>query len=193
MLGFRPDGEGLNISRMLSAPRHAYILHGIEPELDIADSGLAEAALKSADVVIALTAFADEALLDCCNIVLPIATFAETPGTFVNAEGRWQSFGAAASPYADSRPAWRILRVLATALGVSGCEYQHVDEIRAELESLLGQPAGSNRYAGAPELDLTPLAVDLEQIDIPMYSVDALVRRSAPLQQTAIARARRPA
>jgi NADH-quinone oxidoreductase subunit G len=178
---------------MLSAPRHAYILHGIEPELDIADSGLAEAALKSADVVIALTAFADEALLDCCNIVLPIAAFAETPGTFVNAEGRWQSFSAAAVPYGDSRPGWRILRVLATALGAADCEYQRIDEIQAELETAVGRPAGDNTYAGAPDLDLTPHAVDLEQIDVPIYAIDALVRRSEPLQQTAIARARRPA
>ena len=193
ILGFVPhreagaepaEAEGLNVEAMLSAPRHAYILHGIEPGLDIADSELAEAALKSADVVIALTAYADEALLDCCNVVLPIATFAETPGTFVNAEGRWQSFEAAAAAFGDARPAWRVLRVLATELGAGDCAYQGIDEIRAELHASVARPAGDNAYSGTPALDLEPAAVDLDQLDVPVYAIDPLVRRSAPLQQT---------
>jgi NADH-quinone oxidoreductase subunit G len=95
MLGFVPHRDagprngGLDVERMLSAPRHAYILHGIEPAFDIANAELAEAALQSADIVVALTSFADDTLLDCVDVVLPIATFAETAGTFVNAEGRW--------------------------------------------------------------------------------------------------------
>ncbi len=191
MLGFVPGGtEGLNVERMLSSPRHAYILHGIEPAWDIADSELADAALKSADVVVALTAFADDTLLDCCDIVLPIATFAETPGTFVNAEGRWQSFAAAASPFGDSRPAWRVLRVLATSLGADDCAYNSIEEIRAELETTLERPAGDNSYSGTPRIDLTAATVDLDYLDVPVYSIDALVRRSVPLQQTKAARER---
>ena len=190
MLGFTPEGDGLNIRQMLSAPRHAYILHGIEPEADIADSGLAEAALKSADVVVALTAFADEALLDCCDIVLPIAAFAESAGTYVNAEGCWQGFAAAAEPQGDARPAWRILRVLATGLGAGDCEFSDIDELRADVAANVEQLAGDNSYTGSPELDFETEAVDAKQIDTPIYSIDALVRRSEPLQQTAIARLR---
>jgi len=184
--GARRANPDLNVASMLSAPRHAYILHDIEPGLDIANGELAEAALKSGDVVVALTAFADEAMLDCCNIVLPIASFAETEGTYVNAEGRWQTFAAAADCPGDSRPAWRVLRVLASALGADGCDYQSIDEIRAEVRSAVGEPAAGG-YTGTPELDLEPVAVALDELDVPIYAIDPLCRRSLPLQQTAIA------
>jgi NADH-quinone oxidoreductase subunit G len=183
--------SGLNVESMLSSPRHAYILHGIEPGLDIANGERAEAALKSADVVVALTAFADDALLDCCNVILPIACFAETEGTYVNAEGCWQSFAAAADCPGDSRPAWRVLRVLTAALGVEGCDYQDIDEIRGEVRAAVGEPAGGG-YTGAPELesDFEPVDVDLDELDVPIYAIDPLCRRSLPLQQTAVALAR---
>jgi NADH-quinone oxidoreductase subunit G len=171
---------------MLSSPRHAYILHGIEPGLDIANGELAEAALKSADVVVALTSFAGEELLDCCNIVLPIASFAETDGTYINAEGRWQSFTAAADCFGDSRPAWRVLRVLGSTLGAEGCDYQSIEEIRSEVQAAVGDPPAGD-YAGTPELDRRAVAVDLEALDVPIYAIDPLCRRSRPLQQTAVA------
>jgi NADH-quinone oxidoreductase subunit G len=184
--GTRVANPGLNVEGMLSAPRHAYILHGIEPHPDIANGELAEAALKSADVVVALTAFADDALLDCCNVVLPIAGFAETEGTYVSAEGRWQSFAAAADAFGEARPAWRVLRVLGSALGAEGCDYQSVDEIRAEAKAAVGEPAGGG-YSGTPELDPEPADVDLDELDVPIYAIDPLCRRSEPLQQTAVA------
>jgi NADH-quinone oxidoreductase subunit G len=193
MVGFVPRksadskserAQGLDVEAMLSAPRHAYILHGIEPEFDIADSGLADAALKSADIVVALTAFAGESLLECADVVLPIATFAETPGTFVSAEGRWQHFSAAANPFGDSRPAWRVLRVLAAELGVKDCDFQTIEEVQATLNASIERPPGDNRYQGSPVPKGTAREVDFDRLDVPMYSIDALVRRSAPLQQT---------
>jgi NADH-quinone oxidoreductase subunit G len=204
MLGFLPQREqggarrakpGLNAESMLSAPRQAYLIHGIEPEFDIAKSELAEAALKSADVVVALTPFASEALLDCVDVVLPIGTFAETAGTFVNAEGRWQRFAPAADAFADSRPAWRVLRVLAAELGLDDCAYRSIEDIQTELEQRFQWPAGDNGYAGGPELDFAAVEVGLDALDVPIYSIDALVRRSAPLQGTraALDRAGAPA
>ena len=202
LVGFVPHREpggktaesvGLHVESMLSAPRHAYILHGVEPDHDFADSELAVAALKSADVVVALTAFADDDLLDCCNIVLPIGTFAETDGTFVNGEGRWQSFSAAATPYGDSRPAWRVLRVLANELGVDGCDYQEIGQIQDEIASAVGRPAGDSAYAGSPNLDFSMVEVEIDQLDVPVYSIDPLVRRSQPLQETKAARDRQDA
>jgi NADH-quinone oxidoreductase subunit G len=139
--------------------------------------------LKSADVVVALTAFADEDLLDCCSVVLPVATFAETAGTYVNAEGRWQSFDAAAAAFADSRPGWRVLRVLADLLEAEDCAYQTIGEIQAELRAR-AWPSGDNSYAGEPDLETAAAAVDLSELDVPAYAIDPLVRRSAPLQQT---------
>ena len=199
MVGFVPHGgagapagkaAGLTVDAMLSAPRHAYVLLGIDPDADIANSELAEAALKSADVVVALTAFANEALLECADILLPIAPFTETPGTYVNGEGRWQRFAAAAPTYGDSRPAWRVLRVLGGALGAEEFSWQDIDEVRAAIEAEIGRPEADNSYRGTPELNLEPLAVDLDRIDVPAYSVDQLVRRSEPLQQTRVALAR---
>jgi NADH-quinone oxidoreductase subunit G len=199
MLGFRPGqsadenskrSAGLDVEAMLSAPRHAYILHGIEPEADIANSDLAEAALKSADVVIALTSFAGEALLDCADVVLPIAAFAETAGTFVNAEGRWQQFSAAADPFGDSRPAWRVLRVLATELGATDCGFQTIEAIQAAVDASIERHQGDNHYRGTPALTATPVSIAMDRLDIPMYSIDPLVRRSEPLQQTKQARDR---
>jgi NADH-quinone oxidoreductase subunit G len=200
MLGFTPPRgargakgktEGLNVERMLSAPRHAYLLHGIEPCADVVNHELAEAALTSADVVIALAAFADQDLLDCCNVLLPIASFAETAGTYVNAEGRWQAFSAAAEPFGDARPAWRILRVLADTLGAADCAYQTIDEIRADIEAEVGRPAADNAYTGEPALDFEAASIELDELDVPTYAIDAVVRRSEPLQQTAIAQADR--
>jgi NADH-quinone oxidoreductase subunit G len=193
MLGFDPrrsDGKksdrsaGLDVEAMLSAPRHAYILHGIEPEFDIGNNELADAALKSADIVVALTSFAGESLLDCADVVLPIAGFAETPGTFVNAEGRWQRFSAAAAPFGDARPGWRVLRVLADTLGAKDCSFRTIEEIQAELAASIGRPQGDNEYRGNPDLDEFPGDVEIDRLDLPMYSIDPLVRRSLPLQQT---------
>ncbi|MGD8340726.1 MAG: NADH-quinone oxidoreductase subunit NuoG [Gammaproteobacteria bacterium] len=194
MVGFKPgfgdgpDAGGLDVERMLSAPRHAYILHGIEPDSDIGNSELAEAALKSADIVIAMTPFAGEALLDCADVVLPTAAFAETSGTFVNAEGCWQPFAAAVKPFGDARPAWRVLRVLADTLGAAGCAYQNVDELRAEIDSAVERPAGDNSGGEVEELEPVSVEIDLDSLDLPIYSIDPLVRRSAPLQQTKMAR-----
>jgi NADH-quinone oxidoreductase subunit G len=190
--GAAMERAGLNVESMLSAPRHAYILHGIEPGQDLADTELAEAALKSADLVVALTAFADENLLDCCDIVLPIASFAETEGTYVSAEGRWQDFAPAADCFGDSRPGWRVLRVLGAALGADAFDYQTVDEVRAEIQTAVGEPAGGG-YTGSPELDLEPVEIELDEIDVPIYAIDALCRRSEPLQQTALALERQDA
>jgi NADH-quinone oxidoreductase subunit G len=199
MVGFDPHraagdkvkaAGGLDVESMLSAPRHAYVLHGIEPEFDIANSALADAALSSADIVIALTSFAGQSLLDCANVILPIASFAETAGTFVNAEGRWQNFSAAAEAYGDSRPAWRVLRVLATELGAKDCDYQSIEEIQADLTASVERPPGDNSYRGTPVLRSEHTDVDLDSLDLPMYSIDPLVRRSSPLQQTKTARDR---
>ena len=90
--------SGLDVVQMLAQPRHAYLLHGIEPTLDIADAVAARAALKQADTVIALTAYASPDLMELADCLLPIAPFTETGGSFVNCEGRLQSFNGASRP-----------------------------------------------------------------------------------------------
>ena len=178
---------GFDVHGMLSSPRRGYVLFGLEPDRDLAESALAEAALMSADAVICFTAYVNDALLECADVLLPIGTFAETAGTYVNAEGTWQSFDAAADPVGEARPGWRVLRVLGNALGIQDFDYQGAGDVRDALRRELGEPAPpDNHYRGSFAVSLDPADVDAAGIDVPIYAVDALVRRSEPLQQTVL-------
>jgi NADH-quinone oxidoreductase subunit G len=188
--GKPPAAPGLHTSSMLTSPRHAYILFGLEPNLDLAEGALAEQALKSADVVVGFTSFVSDSILECAHVLLPIATFAETSGTFVNGEGSWQSFEAAADPVGESRPGWRVLRVLGNTFGVSDFEYRSPEEVRDELKKQLGDIAPDNAYRGSVEISLDEHESDATGVDVPIYSIDPLVRRSLALQQTALAQGR---
>src|SRR5690606_4157165 len=181
--------EGLHAHAMMAAPRRTYVLFGVEPDEDLVDGALAEQALKSADRVIAFTSFASESLLDCADILLPVAAFAETDGTYVNAEGRWQSFGQAADAPGETRAGWRVLRVLGNALALPDCDYRSAADVRDALLGELGgtPPAGDNGYRGRLEVTLDPVSADLDALDVPIYSIDPLVRRSEPLQHTVLA------
>ena len=173
---------GLDARAMIEAGLDAWVFMGLEPELDCADGACAQEALNAASFVVSLSAFRSEAMSEYADVVLPIAAFAETEGTFVNLAGTWQSFDAAASPYADSRPAWRVLRVLGNIFELAGFEQETIDDVRAEF--------GAPRPAGAPGWTLPrslpePVGGGIERIaPVPTYAADALVRRSKPLQAT---------
>jgi NADH-quinone oxidoreductase subunit G len=181
---------GRDARAMLESPRAAYVLFGVEPSQDLAAGAEALAALRAAKVV-AFTPFVSSELLDVADVLLPLATFAETAGTFVNAEGRWQSFDAAAEPLGESRPGWRVLRVLGNELELPSCEYQTPSDVSADLERELGgRPAlGVERYRGsfAASGAGDAHATDARELDVPIYAVDAVVRRSEPLQHTELA------
>ena len=176
---------GLDARAMIEAGLDAYVLMGLEPELDCADGARARAALDRARFVVSLATFRSEAMSGYADVILPIAAFAETDGTCVNLSGTWQTFAAAVPPWADSRPAWRVLRVLGNLLGLDGFEQETIDDVRAAL----GEPAaaGPGRWTLPPRL---PRPDDggggeLERIaPMPIYAVDPLVRRSRPLQAT---------
>ncbi|MDH3235782.1 MAG: NADH-quinone oxidoreductase subunit G, partial [Alphaproteobacteria bacterium] len=105
-------------------------------------------------------------------------------GSFVNAEGRWQSFDAAANLVGEARPAWRILRVLGNQLGVTDFEYQSVAEVCEAAREEIGDCPADNSYAGQYGIDLAELDAAPPDLDVSIYAVDGLVRRSAPLQAT---------
>jgi len=174
--------SGLNAVEMLLQPRKAYLLVGVEPERDLADSDAALKALGQAETVVGLVSFVSPSLLECCDVLLPVAAMAETSGTFVNIEGRWQSFSGAARPMGESRPAWKVLRVLGNLLDLQGYQYETSDQVRDSLATGPVDLGGAAGYRGShvARLQEAPSAT----IDVPMYSIDALVRRSAPLQQT---------
>jgi len=185
-VGAQPGAGGLNAGRMLRGELKACLLLNTEPGHDAAHPTEAVAALRGAHLVVALTPF-QNAALDCADVLLPIAPFTETAGSFVNAEGRVQVFHGAVKPLAETRPAWKVLRVLGNMLGLPGFDFETVEDVRAEaLGELTALPARlSNAAPGAIEAPLAA-AGGLERIaDVPIYCTDALVRRAHALQLTA--------
>jgi len=184
-----PGEGGLNAGQMLSQPMKALLLLGTEPVFDAADSAAARAALSAAGLVVSMSPFRD-ANTDFADVLLPVAPFSETAGAFVNAEGRLQSFHGVVRPLGDTRPAWKVLRVLGNLLGLPGFEQSSAEEVRAEA---LGDPSAlvarlDNRSALVPML--APASSAIERIaDVPIYCSDALVRRAPSLQATTDAKA----
>jgi NADH-quinone oxidoreductase subunit G len=182
---------GFDARAMLETPRNAYILFSIEPTKDLAEGAASLTALRGAAVV-AFTAFVSPELEEVADVLLPMGTFAETAGTFVNAEGRWQSFDAAADLVGDARPGWRILRVLGNELGLPRCEYRTPSDVTAEVERELGEAAElapvDTHYKGSFAPNGRGVSTDGESLDVPIYAIDALVRRSEPLQETVLGR-----
>jgi len=179
-----PAAGGLNAAAMLAAPRKAYLLLNAESELDCHDPRAALKAMDAAEFVICLSAYKGHAL-DYASVLLPIAPFTETAGTFVNAEGRMQSFNGVVKPLGEARPAWKVLRVLGNLLGLAGFDYDSSEQVRDEI----GKPGAvaaklDNRLSGMV-LQLPAASGGLQRIaDVPIYSSDAVVRRAASLQQT---------
>ncbi len=184
LAGCLPGEGGLDARAMLEQPRRGYLLLNAEPELDCADPQRALAALRGAELVVALAMFEDQAS-EYAHVLLPIAPFTETPGTFVSTEGRVQSFSAAVLPHGEARPAWKVLRVLGSLLGVPGFDYESAEQVRAEC--LGGRDVAallSNRTAAQPRAPF-PVAGGLQRIaDVPIYFADPLVRRAPSLQRT---------
>jgi NADH-quinone oxidoreductase subunit G len=179
---------GMHVVQMLDDPLDALLLFGLEPERDIGGREIVSR-LSSARFVAAFTAFDSEGLRQSADLMLPIGTFAETSGTFVNCEGRWQSFPGIANPVAESRPGWKVLRVLGNLLDVAGFDYESSEVVRDELKAALGTIAPDNRYNRATALPAVDRkAPESEATDVPMYAVDAVVRRATALQLTPEAR-----
>jgi len=179
------ESAGLDALQMLQQPRSGYLLLGIEPDSDCWNPGLAQQALQSADKVIALTGYRSASLEACADLLLPIAGFAETSGTYVNAAGTWQSFLGAVNPPGEARPAWKVLRVLGNLLDLDGFDYVSSEQIRDELAGVCGDVNPDNSVKASGTLELRSRCEGLMRIgDIPIYAQDALVRRASPLQRT---------
>ncbi len=186
LVGAQPQQGGLNAAQMLSGkPLKAVVLLGVEPEFDSANPAAALAAVQAAEMVVSLSSF-QTAASAYADVILPIAAFTETSGTFVNAEGRVQSFHGSVKPLGDARPAWKVLRVLGTMLGLQGFDFETSEEVKARaLGDLAAVPAKLNNATSAA-ITVTGSTGGLERLaDLPIYSADALVRRSPALQATA--------
>ena len=190
LVGAWPESGGLHAGQMLGGPAlKACLLLNVEPTLDAADAAAASAAMNAAEMVVMLTPF-KSAAHEFADVMLPIAPFSETSGTFVNAEGRVQSFHGVVKPLGETRPAWKVLRVLGNLLALPGFGFETSEAVRAEalgdgstIATRLGNETAVDPAAGQGIVGLERIA------DVPIYSADPLVRRSPSLQLTVDARA----
>jgi NADH-quinone oxidoreductase subunit G len=186
--GGKPLTEpGLTAREMWARPLRAYVLFGgVEPGIDTLDPE-AQRTLAQAEFVVAITPFASEEVKRIAHVLLPIGTFAETSGTYVNCEGIWQSQAGAATPVGAARPGWKVLRVLGNLLKLPRFEYLTSEEVLAELRAAcdgLAPAAYAGTHSVQPPGNGTRLAPPMTVADVPMYQVDALVRRAVSLQRT---------
>ena len=185
-----PGEGGLNAREAFAQPRKGYVLLNVEPEFDTAEPAQALAALNQAEMVVVMSPFKHG--LDYADVLLPIAPFTETSGTFVNAEGSVQSFNGVVRPLGDTRPAWKVLRVLGSLLGLPNFEYETAEEVRIAALGEAGVAGRlSNKTSVAPVRVAAPAANGgFERLaDVPIYHADALVRRAGALHLTAAAKA----
>jgi len=177
---------GKNARRMLDDPLKAYLLLGVEAELDTHDSQRAVAAMKAAELVVAMSPYLHRAT-EYAHVLLPIAPFTETAGTFVNTEGTAQSFEGVVRPLGEARPAWKVLRVLGNLLGLEGFDQDSAEDVRREA---LGEGGITGRLDNRlRDFVADPVTAvrgpELQRIgEVPIYAADAIVRRSRALQRT---------
>jgi NADH-quinone oxidoreductase subunit G len=191
--GYLVNATSKNAANLFAQPKKAYVLLNAEPELDAANPQQAIKALQGAEMVVAMSAFKHG--MDYADVLLPISPFSETAGTFVNCEGRAQSFNGTVKPLGETRPAWKVLRVLGNLLGLSGFDYENSEAIRdealgkgvtdlsAKLNNVAKLAPSAAKFAEGSEARLERLA------DVPIYFADAIARRSEPLLRTADAQA----
>lgn len=185
IMGAEESEPGLNWVEMIQSPRKAYILMGLEPEWDCALPAAALQALEQAEVVISLASFSSERAQEYCDWMLPITCYAEAEGTKVNMEGRWQGYSKVVKADADVKDGWKILRMLANELKLEGFEYFAVDEVRKELGGQVDASVTfSNDLQSVPAINIT--AYDDNELlrvgNVPIYSIDSLVRHAPSLQ-----------
>jgi NADH-quinone oxidoreductase subunit G len=186
-VGVLPRG-GVHAGAMFDDALEAVVLLNIEPDADLLATSDAVQKLARQEFVVALTPFVSDALLEAADLLLPIGTFAETSGTYVNVEGTWQSFSGVANPVGESRPAWKVLRVLGNLVEADGFDYVTSEDVLEECREQVGEiaaPVGAASAANSSGLKaLLQSAEQADDVDTPLYAVDALVRRARALQLT---------
>ena len=188
-VGALPQSGGMNASQMLSGDLKAMLLLNTEPVFDSSAGAASVTALDAAEMVVTLSPF--KCNMAFSDVLLPIAPFTETSGTFVNAEGRIQSFHAVVKPLGETRPAWKVLRVLANLLEIPGFDFDASQDV---LQSFTGSKAGEMTHMPAELLsNASTASIDLSNAGgqpcvAGIYALDSIVRRATSLQLTADAR-----
>jgi NADH-quinone oxidoreductase subunit G len=187
VVGALPKAGGQNAGQMLAGGLKAVVLLNTEPAFDAANGAAAAQAIGQAEMVVTLSPF--KANMDLADVLLPIAPFSETPGTFVNAEGRIQGFHAVVKPQGEARPAWKVLRVLGNMMKVEGFDHESSQDV---LKAIFAGPAPeflpAARLTNACSAPFTGAFDGAEPCVAPIYQLDSLVRRASSLQMTSDAR-----
>lgn len=179
----QPQTGGQNAAQMLSGSCKAVVLLGCEPAADSAAGAAAVAALQQADMVVSLNAFKTN--LDVADVLLPISPFTETSGTFVNAAGLAQSFHAVVKPLGETRPAWKVLRVLCNLMGIPGTDFETSQDVLAATGLTVGQVSEAQlSNACDASIEFKAIALDAAPSVAGIYQLDGLVRRAPALQHT---------
>ncbi|MEO8655944.1 MAG: molybdopterin-dependent oxidoreductase, partial [Ramlibacter sp.] len=186
LVGALPGPNGLNAGQMLAGSLKAAILLNNEPAFDSAAGRNAPAGLAKTDMVVSLSPF--KANMDIADVMLPIAPWTETPGTFVNAEGRVQSFHAVVKTAGEARPAWKVIRVIANLLGLPGFGFESAQEVLTAARG--AQDAQASLVQGGKLSNATSASVDAsaaagQPVTGSIYRLDGIVRRAPSLQLTA--------
>jgi NADH-quinone oxidoreductase subunit G len=179
-VGAQPQSGGKHAGQMLAGSLKAAVLLNTEPEFDSAAGSAAAQSLGQAEMVVTLSPF--KANMAFSDVLLPIAPFTETSGSFVNAEGRLQSFHAVVKPLAETRPAWKVLRVLANLLDVPGVAFETSQDVLARATAKPMTVSNATRAA------ITLAATTTAPVSASIYQLDGIVRRAPSLQLTADAR-----
>ena len=190
LVGAEPGAGGLNAGQMLAGGLKAVLLLNTEPAFDAAGGAQSAATVGQADMVVTLSPF--KANLDISDVLLPIAPWTETPGTFVNAEGRVQGFHAVVKPLGEARPGWKVLRVLGNLLGLKGFEFESTQDVLAAARGAADwqQPlVQGGRLNNATSAAIRTGGTTGRPVTAAIYQLDGVVRRAPSLQQTADGRA----
>ncbi len=175
------DG-GLNVRAMLDTSMKAYLLWDVEPDFDFANPSLASKALEAAEKVVAISSYAGADLKACADVILPLAPLPESEGLLYTYDGQSSEVQAAAKLSGDARPGWKILRRLGAQLELDGFDQVDLATVRKDM---LEEFQGSDRQGEAVKLPaIEPFEGFYRVGEVGMYAVNAVCRRSEPLQKT---------
>ncbi len=177
--------KGLDVEGMLTKSSiELMFLLNVEPELDSVFGSSAFENLKNIDIVVALSPFANEAMLGYADIILPICTYAENSGTYVNFSGQHQSFKPVAKPFKEAKPVWKVIRVLGNFLELDGYDFTSTEDVLLEIDNL-EKHENSIDIAKILPKKLSPITKGLRlENQLSLYGVDNIVRRSKALTAT---------
>lgn len=185
--GKADPNAGMDVHSALNAKLKAYVLMGVEPGFDFANPYGARQSMLGAEFVVLMSAYNHESMQDYADVILPIAPYAETSGTYINIDNTWQTVKGALSPYGEARPAWKVVRVLGNLFQCKGFEYTSTEEILAEIKAIVAMTVEQDYVPYYPE-SLPLINKSLIRVgEWPLYRVDAIVRNAKALQVCAAA------